>query len=475
VSTIAAAPPGQPAHQVAVIGGGWSGCAAAAVLAGHGVQVTLYEAAPALGGRARRVVRDGLPLDNGQHLLLGAYEATRRMLWATHSHATDPGLTRLKLALVPLAPAAQRPVAIEAARMPPPFDLLVGILRARGLSRGDRLATVRWFARLQRHRFRRPSEETVTQMLAALPDRVISQVWTPICLAALNTPPERASAQIFANVLKRTFTGERGSSDLLLPDVDLSELLPDSVARILDARDCKVHVRTPVHIRGVDAAGVHLRSRERRWRKPAAIVAVGPHQLQVLFDDTALRDPAISGLLEQTAGWRYEPIATIYLGFREKLSLPARMMRLDDAPGQWLFDRRDVLQRATGAANGLRLRSMVAVVISASGDQNGTDGPRLVAAVQAQLKKLRAEWPSCIWSQVITERRATYACMPGLERPVWGRVTRGLYLAGDYTDPELPGTLEAAVRSGEAAARTLLADRGLLRGELNPPPIKPRP
>jgi hydroxysqualene dehydroxylase len=459
VRTIAAAQPGNPANQVAVIGGGWAGCAAAAILAGHGMQVTMYEAAPSLGGRARRVLRDGLPLDNGQHLLLGAYEATRRILWATHSHATDPGLLRQKLAITPLTRSSMDAVTLEAARMRPPFDLLVGILRARGLARRERLATVRWFARLQRQRFRRPAGETVAQMTLSLPPRVVEQLWTPLCLAALNTPPRDASSQIFANVLKRAFAGQRGDSDFLLPTVDLSELLPDAVARILDARGCNVHTKTPVHVRHVDGAGVHLRSKERRWRKPSAIVAVGPHQLQSLFDDTALQDQGIAGLLDSTSTWRYEPICTVYLGFRERLVLPARMMRLDDAPGQWLFDRRDILTRAPGATAGLKLRSMVAVVISASDDQAGVDGPRLVATVQAQLRNLRAEWPSCVWSQVITERRATYACLPGLERPAWGRVTRGLYLAGDYTDPEFPATLEAAVRSGEAAAHALLVDR----------------
>ena len=464
VRTIAAPQPGNPANQVAVIGGGWAGCAAAAVLAGHGMQVTVYEAAPTLGGRARRVLRDGLPLDNGQHLLLGAYEATRRILWATHSHATDPGLLRQRLAITPLSRSSPNAVSVEAARMRPPFDLLVGILRARGLGRRERLATVGWFARLQRQRFRRAPEETVAQMLLSQSPRVVEQLWTPLCLAALNTRPHDASAQLFANVLKRAFAGHRGDSDFLLPTVDLSELLPDAVARILDARNCAVHTRTPVHIRGVDGAGVHLRSKEeRRWRKPAAVVAVGPHQLQTLFDDSAIQDPAIAGLLEQTSTWRYEPIATVYLGFRERLALPARMTRLDDAPGQWLFDRRDILMRAPGASSGLKLRSMVAVVISASDDQAGMEGQRLVATVQEQLRNLRPEWPRCVWSQVITERRATYACLAGMQRPAWGRLTKGLYLAGDYTDPDLPATLEAAVRSGEAAARALLADRKIAR------------
>jgi monoamine oxidase len=61
------------------------------------------------------------------------------------------------------------------------------------------------------------------------------------------------------------------------------------------------------------------------------------------------------------------------------------------------------------------------------------------------------------WTRVIAERRATYACTPGLARPVAGRLAPGIYLAGDYTDAKFPATLEAAVRSGHTAADALLA------------------
>jgi predicted NAD/FAD-dependent oxidoreductase len=82
----------------------------------------------------------------------------------------------------------------------------------------------------------------------------------------------------------------------------------------------------------------------------------------------------------------------------------------------------------------------------------------LARASCAQLRRLRPDWPACVWSKVIAEKRATYACTPGRVRPAATQLAPGLYLCGDYCDAEYPATLEAAVRSGIAAAQALLAD-----------------
>jgi hypothetical protein len=97
-------------------------------------------------------------------------------------------------------------------------------------------------------------------------------------------------------------------------------------------------------------------------------------------------------------------------------------------------------------------------VISAGGPHDEVGHSELVDAVVGQLQRLAPDLPRILWSRVIAERRATYACTPGLLRPRPGRIVPRVYLAGDYTDPELPATLEAATRSGVAAAQALIAD-----------------
>lgn len=159
------------------------------------------------------------------------------------------------------------------------------------------------------------------------------------------------------------------------------------------------------------------------------------------------------------AGWAltWESITTIYLAYADPVALPLPMLRLDDAPGQWVFDR----SRALGATAPAGARGLVAVVISTSGPHDTQDQVSLAADADAQLRRLAGQWPLPVWSRVIAERRATYACTPAAVRPPAGRVGPGLYLAGDYTDAELPATLEAATRSGVAAAHAVLADHGL--------------
>jgi predicted NAD/FAD-binding protein len=65
---------------IAVIGAGYAGLAAAVVLADRGLQVDVFEASRTLGGRARTVEIDGRRLDNGQHILLGAYSHTLALM-----------------------------------------------------------------------------------------------------------------------------------------------------------------------------------------------------------------------------------------------------------------------------------------------------------------------------------------------------------------------------------------------------------
>lgn len=102
---------------------------------------------------------------------------------------------------------------------------------------------------------------------------------------------------------------------------------------------------------------------------------------------------------------------------------------------------------------------MLAVVISASGPHGTMTRDELARRTDAQLRRLAPSMPALAWSLVVEEKRATYACTPGRPRAGGPRFSPGVYLAGDYVDEAFPATLEAAVRSGIAAAEALLADR----------------
>ena len=216
-------------HRVAVVGGGWAGCAAALVLAEAGVSVTLFEASRTLGGRARAVELEGQPLDNGQHILLGAYEQTLQLIERLHPNATQDALWRLPLSL------DQPPdFSLACPRLPAPLHLLAGLLGAQGLNWREKLAAARWAHSLLGH-METPDQQTVSQLTCSQPEKLRTMLWHPLCVSALNTPPEQASARIFRDVIRAAFGGRTQHSDLVLPRRDLTALLPaPAAARVIE-------------------------------------------------------------------------------------------------------------------------------------------------------------------------------------------------------------------------------------------------
>ena len=440
--------------RVAVVGGGWAGCAAAVTLAAAGVPVTLFEQAKTLGGRARRIVVDGIALDNGQHVLLGAYRQTLALVAAVHPPSDGGRLFhRLPLTLRPFGERKCNEVELFAWKARAPLHLLGGVLSAKGLSWRERYALLLEFRKLAMNAPRDAGDDSVASRFAATPPHAFAEVWQPLCLAALNTPPERASANTFAHVLRSAFGGAASDSDLLVPATDLSASFPDAAARFIVARGGVA--RFGVTVRGIANAGgsVAVATGERAEAFTAAIVAVGPHQLASTLGDGAIPS-GFEQRLAQVRGFAYESITTIYLGLTHRVPFAVPMLRLDDSPGQWVFDRSGAL--AAGAPPGTA--SLVAIVISSSGQHDSLDQRALAAKVEAQLRRRMPDLPSVTFTRVIAERRATYSCTPGLTRPKGGRVGGGIYLAGDYCDAEFPATLEAATRSGVGAASELIAD-----------------
>jgi hydroxysqualene dehydroxylase len=429
------------ADRIAVIGGGYAGFAAAVTLATAGCAVTVFEAAGTLGGRARRVEAYSVTVDNGQHILLGAYAQTLALIRTVHGAGAEQELLdRRRLCLA--EPGVFR---LSTPALPAPLHLAVGLLFARGWSWADRRATIAFVRSLRREHFRCDSALTVASLLDGQPPAVIRALWEPLCLAALNTPVTVASATLFLNVLAASFGARARDSDLLLPRVDLSSLFPDPAAAYVADRGGDIRKSAMVNGISARADGVILRIGYSEEQFDAAVLAVGPHQLaHLLFNGEG--DPRATLALDQVAAFAYEPIVTAYLQYSTPLELGHPMQKLDGAPGQWVFDR--------GRLDGPK--GLAAVVISTDLPSMRIGHSVLARSIDAQLRRLQPSLPAPTWMQVIAERRATYACIAGLARPAPGMIAPRLSLAGDYTDSQFPATLEAATRSGVAAARALI-------------------
>ena len=434
--------------KVAVIGAGWAGMAAAIAHTQAGRQVTVFEAARTLGGRARAVeatLPDGTPatLDNGQHILIGAYAECLRLMQLV---GVDAGTALLRLPLTLQFPDGQ---GLQLPDLPPPLDALMGIARAKGWAWRDKLALLRTATVWQLRGFRCAPHTSVAQLCATLTPRLMAEFIDPLCVSALNTPAQDASGQVFLRVLQDSLFSGRGGSNLLLPRADLGTLFPEAAARWLGHNGGQVVIGQRVQRLQPQPGG--------RWQ---AVCASGPANIAEgtpeVFDHITLACPSweasrlvsgVAGLAglasaspwsNQAAALRFEAITTVYAD-APGVRLPLPMLALRNTahhPAQFVFDR--------GQLDGNH--GLLAFVVSAS------DGDRLQIEEKVLRQAIAQLGISALQPvQTVVEKRATFACTPGLQRPGM-QVLPGLTACGDYVDGPYPATLEGAVLSGTAVA-----------------------
>ena len=428
-----------PTH-VGIIGGGYAGMAAAVTLAEHQVPVTVYEAGPVLGGRARRVTINDVTLDNGLHIVIGAYRETLRLI-AQVQPAAASALMRL-----PLNWYLHRHLHLRAPMLPAPLHLLIALLTARGANWHERWAAIRMMRALRGANFRLAYDTTVSELLKLYAQGPIltQHLWMPLCIAALNTPPHQASAQLFLNVLRDGLNADRAGSDMLISRVDLSELFPQPAANYVRERGSEV--LTGCRVTAVECSAgsfqVTAGGEARTFRH--VICALSPHQVPAFLAGFN----ALSESIAIVKAMDYQPITSVYLQFDGRVRLPAPMTGLSNGVAQWLFDREAICGQ----------RGLIGAVISAEGPHQDLTQAALGARVHEELAAQFGPLPPLRWQRVIAEKRATFSATPGLRRPAQKTALANFWLAGDYTESDYPATLEAAVRSGIVCARGILGE-----------------
>ena len=461
--------------KIAIVGGGWAGMAAAVAATKAGHHATVFEASQALGGRARVVngtLPDGSPvaLDNGQHILIGAYSQTLKLM-QTVGVNLDKALLRLPLTLQ--FPDGQ---GLKLPDWPNPWmvglDAAWGIATAKGWSWGDKIALLRAASSWQRGGFKCSQHLSVAQLChkstPTITPRVMAELIEPLCVSALNTSAHDASAQVFLRVLQDALFSPAvqlgqgkifGSANLLLPTRDLSNLFPHAAASWLLKHGGLIKLGERVSAVEFGAIGWQVCTAGGKNPFDAVILAGSPSNMasaSINTNYTATNSIAknkitaeLNHLIQrESAAWqasvkalRFEAITTVY-AYAKGASLAQPMLALrSDAnhPAQFVFDRGQL-----GGPAGL-----LAFVVSASQGEREVLQQQVLAqgAEQLGLTGLQAV-------QTIVEKRATFACTPGLQRPNT-LIAPGLVVCGDYVDGPYPATLEGAVRSAQQAVALL--------------------
>jgi squalene-associated FAD-dependent desaturase len=425
--------------KVGIIGGGYAGMAAAAELAAAGIPVTVFESAKQLGGRARGVAYHDTQLDNGQHLLLGCYRETLRLI-----ERVGGDIERDFLRL-PLQLDLHHHLELRAPRLPAPLHLLFALLNAKGLSWHERIKAARFMLALRTMDFRLPQDMTVAELLKqhGQDAGLTLKFWEPLTIAALNTPISKASAQILLNVLRDALNRARADSDMLLPRLDFTALFPQRAASFIERHGGQVQLSCAVEAIVPDSDGIALQTAHGTQHFSHVICAATPAAAERLLRPL----PELADTVRQIAALEQQPIYTVFLQYPAQVRLPHPMIGLHQRFSQWLFDKGSIAGQ----------HGLLAAVISAEGIHQDLSQEELAQKVADELREEFGISAAPLWHKVIAEKRATFCCAPNLQRPAQQTALPRLLLAGDYTAGEYPATLEGAVMSGIRCARLLAA------------------
>jgi len=430
--------------RIAIVGGGLAGLAAAIECADSGATVTLYEARSRLGGATFSFERNGLWLDNGQHVALRcctAYTGFLRRIGADH---LLPFQRRLR---VPVLREGRRPALISRTGLPAPLHLASTLLRYAPLVARERLAAIRAAAALRALDPDDPAldEQTFGGWLRAhgQSPNTIAALWNLIALPTLNLPADEASLAAAVKVFRTGLLDSADGCDIGVPAAPFQQLHADPAAAALERAGGRILSGTPV--RAVTGE-LRLLLDDGADEVDAVVVAV-PHE------SVAPLVPAAAVDAEALAGLGTSPIVNLHVHYSRRV-LDEPLAAALDSPCQWLFDR----TQAAGAREG----QLIAVSLSHAIEEIGASVADLRERYLPALERLlpAARGAEILDFAVTHEPKATFRVAPTTQRLRPGPRTAvpGLHLAGAWTNTGWPPTMEGAVRSGLTAARAALAE-----------------
>ncbi len=440
--------------EVLIIGGGFAGLSAGVALAGAGWRVRLLEQKPHLGGRARSFVdpQSGAVVDNGQHLLMGCYHATLRFLKEIGTLDRISFQPHLRINF--LEPPGKL-TTLDCSNLPSPWHVLAGVVRSDSFSWAEKLE----ICRLGRSLGENTSADnglahlTVEEWLTKLgqSEKVKRGFWDLLSIAALNEDPRRASAEIFARVLRLALFTSPADSCLGIPRMGLSDCYTDAAQAYITGRGGQVEFgRSVASLVIEDNASRGVRLADGSTIDAETVISAVPwYQFVRILPPELLRTEAhFTDILSLVPA----PIVSINFWFERPIT-ELEFAGLRGTTVQWLFNRAKI----TGSG-----QNHISLVLSGAHEHIGRSKDELRATALRELGELfpAARDARVVHSLVIKERYATFSPAVGVDavRPLPKSPIGGLYLAGDWTRTGLPATIEGAVRSGYTAAGAILHD-----------------
>jgi squalene-associated FAD-dependent desaturase len=436
------------APRVVVIGGGLAGITAALDCAAGGATVTLVEVRRRLGGAAYSFERDGLLLDNGQHVFLRcclAYRALLERLGSTQRVAVQPRLE------IPVLKPGARTATLRRGGLPAPLHLAGALMRYPHLTLAQRLGAARAALALTRLRPDDQALETMTfgDWLAehGQGPQAVAALWDLVALPTLNLPAAQASLGLGAFVFRTGLLSGADAGDIGFHAAPLGETIGEPAARALAQVGVEVKLGWRAESLSQTAGGFEVHGQEDGLSAEAAIVAI-PHARAA-----ALLEPLLPELAAKLGRLGHSPIVNLHIVY-DRPVCDLEFAAGVGTPVQYLFDR----TVASGAPSGSQY---LAISLSGAEREMGMSVDVLRERYLPALRELlpRAREAKVESFMATREHAATFRAAPGVAtlRPGAETAVKGLVLAGAWTDTGWPATLEGAVLSGHAGARTALA------------------
>lgn len=439
--------------KVAIIGGGLAGLSTAVFLKNsdkdNKLDISIYESSPKLGGRAYSFLdkKRGEYFDNGQHILAGWYKNTFEYLKIIGTYDKISFQKSLEINFIDLD---GRLLKLKCPNLPAPLDLLVGLRKFDGFNKEDK----KQLKSLIKLITLKPSGKNTLELLKSFnqTDNLIKYFWEPFIYAVFNTKAENVGDSSFITIFKKGFL-KPGNSRLVIPDVNLNELLIDEAKNYFTGSN--ISVNTSFKITGISSTKSKIIEINDF---PGNSISADYYVSAIPFfriDEIFQKDSKIS------SGGKLKPSSITSIHIFTNNDIPERVLA-DNSFGmtgligrtvQWIFKRSP---------------RHLSLVISGSDYIDDGKGDNLTDSESANIYEIAYnDLCSALPGfdeieisdyKVIKEKRATF--IPdnesGKYRLPMETEYENLFLAGDWTDTGYPATIEGAITSGKKCAVRIL-------------------
>ena len=421
-----------------IIGGGIAGLTAASILSSKKISVTLIESSPKLGGRTYSFMDEvsGEIIDNGQHIMMGCYKETLSFLRLIGADKNFIYQNKLEVDFIDYG---FKKYKLHASNLFYPFNLLAGFFNYNAFTIRDKIKFLKFIAKLPFVSKKRLSNISVKQWLKDenQSEKLIKSFWEILCVGSLNSNLEKASAQIFADVLKQIFFTGNFSSTIILPKLGLSESIIDPAFRFIKGNGGEIIHSDKIKQFVVNGNKiVHLISNKNTYSDYDFIISAIPlHSLEKIMPKKDL---------DIKADLAYSTIVNVHIWLNEN-PLKENFYALINSPVHWIFNK----------------GNRVNIVISDADDLADKPKEEIFELVISELKNYAGIRRSFVDNyRVIKEKRATFIPTKYSlsKRPRSKTLIKNLFLAGDWIDTGLPSTIESAAKSGRMAAELVVKE-----------------